>query len=132
MHSLQLDRPAQEVLDQIHHADNLLQAIGTGDDSLAVVQPEYTAIFYLRHPEKAEEMIQLEIDFKANTADAGFEASKALWMKGPKPDAVAQAAPLEIFNVRLHRYLLRSSLPFKIDLTGAAASLGSLRYRQTT
>ncbi|KAI4252102.1 MAG: hypothetical protein L6R42_008108, partial [Xanthoria sp. 1 TBL-2021] len=99
---LQLDRPARDVVDRIHHADNLFQAIGISDDSLAIIPPQYTALFYLRHPEKAEEMIQLEIDLKANTAGGGFEPSKALWIKGPKADGVPQAAPLESFNVRLH------------------------------
>ncbi|KAL8672906.1 MAG: hypothetical protein Q9168_002660 [Polycauliona sp. 1 TL-2023] len=82
--------------------DHLFQAIGISDDSLAIIPPQYTAMFYLRHPEKAEEMIQLEVDLKANTASGGFEPSKAFWKKGPKPDGVPQAAPLEIFNVRLH------------------------------
>lgn len=110
LYSLQLDRPARDVVDRIHHADNLFQAIGISDDSLAIIPPQYTALFYLRHPEKAEEMIQLEIDLKANTAGGGFEPSKALWIKGPKADGVPQAAPLEAFNVRLHRYVHVSCL----------------------
>ncbi|KAL8736253.1 MAG: hypothetical protein Q9166_000408 [cf. Caloplaca sp. 2 TL-2023] len=102
---LHLDRKAHDVLDRLHHATDLFQPISTDDESLADVLPQYTAMFYLRHPEKTEEMIQLEIDFKANTADTGFETSKALWLKGPKPDGVAQAPPLEIFNMRLHRFV---------------------------
>ena len=101
-YSLQIDRPAQDVLHRIYQADDLFQTIGINDDSLALVPPHHTAMFYLRHPDKADEMIQLEIDFKANTAGGGFEPAKALWIKGPKADGVPQAAPLEAFNVRLH------------------------------
>ncbi|KAL8697984.1 MAG: hypothetical protein Q9224_002064 [Gallowayella concinna] len=99
---LQLDRPARDILDQLYDARDLFQALGTGDESLADVRPQYTAMFYLGHPDKTEEMLRLEIDFKANTSDEGFEASKALWTKGPKLDGAAQSPPLEIFNVRLH------------------------------
>ncbi|KAL8771170.1 MAG: hypothetical protein Q9209_003341 [Squamulea sp. 1 TL-2023] len=100
---LQLNRPAEAILDQIYHANSLFQAIGTGDESLVEVPPQYTAMFHLCHPEKTEDNIRLEVEFKENTADTGFEASKALWMKGLKPDGVAQAAPLDIYNIRLHR-----------------------------
>ena len=105
LHSLQLGRPARDVLYDVHHADDLFQAIGISDDSLAAILPQYTAIFYLRHPDRAEEMIQLEIEFKADAVDGEFEPSKALWRKASKLDAVSQAAPLEAFNVRLHRYV---------------------------
>lgn len=50
-------------------------------------------------------MMQLEIGFKANPAGGGFEASQALWIKGPKANGVPQAAPLEAFNIRLHRFV---------------------------
>ncbi|KAI4277126.1 MAG: hypothetical protein LQ337_001999 [Flavoplaca oasis] len=99
---LQLGRPARDVLHDIHHAVNLFQTIGASDDSLATIPPQYTAMFYLRHPDKAEEMIQLEVDFKTDDAGGEFEPSKALWRKASKPDAVSQAAPLEASNVRLH------------------------------
>ncbi|KAL8781650.1 MAG: hypothetical protein Q9213_005915 [Squamulea squamosa] len=99
---LQLNRPTEAILDQIYHANNLFQAIGTGDESLVEVPPQYTAMFHLYHPEKTEDVLRLEVEFNENTADTGFEASKALWVKGLKPDGVAQAAPLDIYNIRLH------------------------------
>lgn len=62
-------------------------------------------MFYLRHPEKIDEMVQLEVTFTANNRNENaFEGSKAFWTKGGKPDATTQAPPLEIFHVRLHRY----------------------------
>lgn len=65
-------------------------------------------MFYLRHPEKQDEMLQLEVVFKASAAEGeDFEGSKALWLKGGKPDAGTQAAPLEVFHIRLHRYTSR-------------------------
>ncbi|KAL9600131.1 MAG: hypothetical protein Q9219_003387 [cf. Caloplaca sp. 3 TL-2023] len=59
-------------------------------------------MFYLRHPEKADEMIQLEVIFTVNHAlGAHFEGSKAIWTRGGKPDATIQAPPLEVFHIRL-------------------------------
>lgn len=86
--------------------------MSTNEESLADIPPQYAAMFYLRHPEKTDEMIQLEVTFTANNA-AGrdFEGSKALWIRGGKPDATTQAPPLEIFHIRLHRYVtLRQTL----------------------
>ncbi|KAL8835286.1 MAG: hypothetical protein Q9170_003372 [Blastenia crenularia] len=60
-------------------------------------------MFYLRHPEKTDEMLQLEVTFVANSAEEGdFENSKAVWIKGGKPDATTQAPPLEVFHIRMH------------------------------
>lgn len=72
--------------------------------SLRHVRPHYGALYYLRHPEKVEEMVQLEIDLKANDADPGsFEGAKAQWKKRGKPDVLAQAPPMEVYSVRLHK-----------------------------
>lgn len=62
-------------------------------------------MFYLRHPEKIEEMVQLEVTFTANNRnEKAFEGSKALWTRGGKPDTTTQAPPLEIIHIRLQRY----------------------------
>ncbi|KAL8953065.1 MAG: hypothetical protein Q9222_001058 [Ikaeria aurantiellina] len=101
--NLQFQRDAHDIVTKCHKATGLFQIPGSHDGSLADVVPQYTAMFYLPHPEKTKEIVQLAINFKPTTTDAEqFEASKALWIKGGKSDAFAQAPPLEVFNVRLH------------------------------
>lgn len=66
-------------------------------------------MFYLRHPEKSDEKLQLEIVFKSSDASGeGFESSRAHWTRGGKPDTVTQAPPLDIFHIRLSRYVTPS------------------------
>ncbi|KAL8799784.1 MAG: hypothetical protein Q9182_005650 [Xanthomendoza sp. 2 TL-2023] len=122
---IQLERQAHDVLDRLHDAKNLFQSPGTGDVSLADVPPQYTAIFHLAHPDKTEEMLRLDVDFKANTSSAGFEASKANWIKGPRADGAAQLPPLEISNIRLHRYVILILIIFDgpKDLSGISWQL---------
>ncbi|KAL8808848.1 MAG: hypothetical protein Q9200_003951 [Gallowayella weberi] len=102
LHRIHLERQTHDVLDRLYNAKNLFQSLGTGDESLADIPPQYTAIFHLAHPDKPEEMLRLEIDFKPSNTDEGFTASKAHWTKGPRVDGAAQSPPLEIFNMRLH------------------------------
>ncbi|KAL8739055.1 MAG: hypothetical protein Q9181_000237 [Wetmoreana brouardii] len=100
---LQAKRLPRDILDFCNHANNLFQPLEPTKEDLAKVLPQYSALFYLRHPEKLEEMIELEVSFKPNEADPGsFESAKAMWRRGGKPDALSQAPPLEIFNIRLH------------------------------
>lgn len=95
-----------EILNCCYTAGEIFQPVGTSESSLKEVPPQYAAMFYLRHPEKQDEMLQLEVVFKASAAEGeDFEGSRAIWLKGGKPDAVTQAAPLEIFSMRLHRYV---------------------------
>ena len=73
--------------------------------NLADTMPSYRAMFYLRHPEKIEDVLELEVSFKPNEAEPGkFETSKAVWRRCGKPDILSQAPPLEMFSIRLHRY----------------------------
>ncbi|KAL9587285.1 MAG: hypothetical protein Q9212_000332 [Teloschistes hypoglaucus] len=103
---LQLQHTPEDILDACNHADDLFQPIESGMKSLRSVRPHYGALYYLRHPEKAEDMVQLEIDLKANDADPGnFEGAKAQWKKRGKPDVLAQAPPMEMYSIRLHNGL---------------------------
>ncbi|KAL8975079.1 MAG: hypothetical protein Q9197_000686 [Variospora fuerteventurae] len=96
------NRAPLDILDCCYNADELFQAIGTNDQSLIEVSPQYAAMFYLRHPEKSDEKLQLEIVFKSSDAyGEGFESSRAHWTRGGKPDTVTQAPPLDIFHIRL-------------------------------
>ncbi|KAL9061770.1 MAG: hypothetical protein Q9206_000340 [Seirophora lacunosa] len=100
--NMRTNRPPLDILDCCYNAEELFQASGTNEQSLAEVPPQYAALFYLRHPEKSDEMIQLKVVFQSSNADGeGFESSKAHWIKGGKPDTVTQAPPLEVFNIRL-------------------------------
>lgn len=102
--SLELQSTPEDILDACNHAVELFQPIEPSRNGLKNVQPHYGALYYLRHPEKAEEMVQLEINLKANDADSGaFEGAKAQWKKRGKPDVLAQAPPVEIFSIRLHK-----------------------------
>ena len=82
-------------------------------------------MFYLRHPEKMDEMIQLEVIFITNDDNRGnFESSKTLWIKGGKSDATTQAPPLEAFHIRLRRYVTLRRMRL-YNLTEIAVSRGS-------
>lgn len=108
MCSLQLQRSPQGILDYCNQAEDLFENVDLTTKSLAAVVPSYGVVFYLRHPEKSEEMIELEVNFRPNEADPGnFEPSKALWRKRGKPDVLSQAPPLEVYNIRLHKYVTR-------------------------
>ncbi|KAI4171004.1 MAG: hypothetical protein LQ343_004541 [Gyalolechia ehrenbergii] len=115
------DRTPQDILERCRQAGDLFQAVSTSEQSLADVPPQYVAMIYLRHPEKIEEMVQLEVTFTANNAkDKAFEGSKALWTKGGKPDATTQAPPLEVFHIRLHSgisWQLQISMENTIDIS---------------
>ncbi|KAL8712256.1 MAG: hypothetical protein Q9220_003407 [cf. Caloplaca sp. 1 TL-2023] len=103
MRNLQFQHDPHDIITMCHKATGLFQIPGSHDGSLANVVPQHTAMYYLPHPEKVNEIVQLAINFRPTTTDAEtFEASKALWTKGGKSDAFAQAPPLEIFNIRLH------------------------------
>ncbi|KAI4258248.1 MAG: hypothetical protein LQ352_001301 [Teloschistes flavicans] len=82
MRNLELQSTPEDILDACNHAVELFQPIEPSRNGLKNVQPHYGALYYLRHPEKAEEMVQLEINLKANDADSGaFEGAKAQWKK---------------------------------------------------
>ncbi|KAL8944097.1 MAG: hypothetical protein Q9216_000688 [Gyalolechia sp. 2 TL-2023] len=119
--NIQSDRTPRDILERCRQARDLFQAVSTSEQSLADVPPQYVAMFYLRHPEKMDEMVQLEVTFTANNAkEKAFEGSKALWIKGGKPDATTQAPPLEIFNIRLHSgisWQLQISMENTIDIS---------------
>ncbi|KAL8693382.1 MAG: hypothetical protein Q9218_001774 [Villophora microphyllina] len=118
---LQLQREPVDILEACNHANELFEPIEPSMKSLTSVLPHYSAMFYLRHPEKPDEMIQLEVDLKGNEAESGsFEGAKAQWKKHGKPDVLAQAPPLEVFSIRLHNgisWQLKISAENTLDLS---------------
>ncbi|KAL8870223.1 MAG: hypothetical protein Q9174_003682 [Haloplaca sp. 1 TL-2023] len=100
---LQLGGSAKDILNHCHQARDVFENVDLQAKDLAEATPSYRAMFYLRHPEKAEEVLELDVRFKPNEAEPGlFETSKAVWRRCGKPDVLSQAPPLEMFSIRLY------------------------------
>lgn len=132
LRSIRLNRSPLDILDCCYGASELFQAIGIHEQGLAEVPPQYAAMFYLRHPEKPDDILQLEVVTKVNDVNGAFEVSKAHWSKGGKPDTATQAPPLDLYHIRLHRQVTLFAIASLRRLTELAVSHGSLYCLQKT
>ena len=101
---LRLPSAASNIVQRCHSASDIFVPYGTMEESLVNVESQYTVMFYLRHPDKLEQVIQLEVEFgKTGAAEDSIEPMQCVWKRSGKPDAAAQGSLLELYNVRLPR-----------------------------